>query len=54
MDRAQEGGQAGKLGFGLWWTKSLVQRFGGRISVNNNLDTGCTFNLKLPPAEVSL
>jgi signal transduction histidine kinase len=42
---------AKKLGFGLWWTKSLVQRFGGSISVNNNLDAGCTFNVHLPPAE---
>ncbi|HZY40937.1 MAG TPA: GAF domain-containing sensor histidine kinase, partial [Anaerolineae bacterium] len=42
---------AKKLGFGLWWTKSLVQRFGGRINVNNNLDAGCTFSVRLPPAE---
>jgi len=42
---------AKKLGFGLWWTKSLVQRFGGSINVTNNLDAGCTFNVHLPPAE---
>ena len=42
---------AKKLGFGLWWTRSLIQRFGGRISIENNPDRGCTFIIHLPPLE---
>jgi sensor histidine kinase regulating citrate/malate metabolism len=30
------------MGFGLWWTRSLIQRFGGNIRVENNPDRGCT------------
>ena len=41
-----------KLGFGLWWTRSLIQRFGGTILVNNTAgaETGSTFIIHLPPA----
>jgi len=39
-----------KLGFGLWWTKSLVQRCGGSIVVANTIEPGCTFVVRLPPA----
>ena len=43
---------AKNLGFGLWWTKSLVQRCGGSISAeSNHLEAGCTFRVRLPPAE---
>jgi signal transduction histidine kinase len=41
-------GSAKKMGFGLWWTRSLVQRFGGSIRVENNPDRGCTFVMNLP------
>ena len=44
-------GSAKKLGFGLWWTRSLIQRFGGTHSVDNNPDRGCTFIIHLPPLE---
>ena len=44
---------AKKLGFGLWWTRSLIQRFGGRISLENNPDRGCTFIIHLPPLETT-
>jgi len=46
-----------KLGFGLWWVKSWVQRFGGSIvladpSPNSRQQTaGCTFVVRLPPAK---
>jgi signal transduction histidine kinase len=36
------------MGFGLWWTRSLIQRFGGSIHVENNPDRGCTFTVHLP------
>lgn len=41
-------GSAKRMGFGLWWTRSLVQRFGGTIHVDNNPDRGCTFTVHLP------
>jgi signal transduction histidine kinase/putative methionine-R-sulfoxide reductase with GAF domain len=46
-------GSIKKLGFGLWWTKSLVQRFGGSIVVSDNAGGGSTFAVRLPPAETS-
>ena len=42
---------AKKMGFGLWWTRSLIQRFGGSIRVENNPDGGCTFTVQLPLLE---
>jgi signal transduction histidine kinase len=42
-------GPAKNMGFGLWWTRSLIQRFGGSIRVENNPDRGCTFIVHLPP-----
>jgi signal transduction histidine kinase/putative methionine-R-sulfoxide reductase with GAF domain len=41
----------GKLGFGLWWVKSWVTRFGGRIAVESAHGRGTTFILSLPLAE---
>ena len=38
----------GKLGFGLWWVKSLVTRFGGRVAVESPDQGGTTFILSLP------
>jgi signal transduction histidine kinase/putative methionine-R-sulfoxide reductase with GAF domain len=38
----------GKLGFGLWWVKSLVTRFGGRVAVESPGQAGTTFILSLP------
>jgi signal transduction histidine kinase len=42
----------GKLGFGLWWVKSLVTRFGGRVTVESparaGTTAGTTFILSLP------
>ena len=44
-------GSVKKMGFGLWWTRSLIQRFGGNIRVDNNPDRGCTFIMHLPSLE---
>ena len=41
-------GSAKNMGFGLWWTRSLIQRFGGSIRVENNPERGCTFVMNLP------
>ncbi len=40
----------GKLGFGLWWVKTLVARFGGRVWVESDGKHGATFMLQLPVA----
>jgi GAF domain-containing protein len=41
-------GSPKKLGFGLWWVKTLVQRFGGSIRLAAEAP-GCTFSVRLPP-----
>jgi len=44
--------QAGKLGFGLWWVKTLMTRLGGAVSVESDGRNGTAFHLRLPRAEV--
>ncbi len=39
-----------KLGFGLWWVKMLVQRFGGEIWVESAPGRGTAFHIRLPRA----
>jgi signal transduction histidine kinase len=41
----------GKLGFGLWWVKTLMTRLGGSIFVESDGKSGTTFRLRLPAAE---
>ncbi len=41
---------AGKLGFGLWWVKTLMARFGGSVTVDSDGQHGATFTLRLPVA----
>jgi signal transduction histidine kinase len=40
-----------KLGFGLWWVKTLMTRLGGSVSVESDGIHGTTFILRLPQAE---
>jgi signal transduction histidine kinase/putative methionine-R-sulfoxide reductase with GAF domain len=40
-----------KLGFGLWWVKTLVARLGGSVSVESDGRHGTTFYLRLPAKE---
>ena len=40
----------GKLGFGLWWVKTLMTRLGGTVSVESDGLSGTTFRLRLPQA----
>ncbi len=41
---------SGKLGFGLWWVKTLIARFAGSITVESDGSHGTTFRLNLPIA----
>ncbi len=43
-------GSSGKLGFGLWWVKTLMMRLGGEVSVESDGEKGTTFWLRLPRA----
>jgi GAF domain-containing protein len=48
---SRAGAQPGKLGFGLWWVKTLMTRLGGSVIVESDGDHGTTFRLRLPSAE---
>jgi signal transduction histidine kinase len=41
----------GKLGFGLWWVKTLMTRIGGSVQVESDGKHGTTFRLRLPRTE---
>jgi signal transduction histidine kinase len=41
----------GKLGFGLWWAKTVVRRLGGSIQVESDGMNGASFRLRLPRVE---
>ena len=43
--------QPGKLGFGLWWVKTLMTRLGGSVAVESDGDHGTTFRLRLPSVD---
>lgn len=40
-----------RLGFGLWWVKTFVDRFGGRISLTSEPRQGTAFTIWLPIAK---
>ncbi len=48
---ARASAHPGKLGFGLWWVKSLMARFGGKVAVESDGKHGTTFILTLPQAK---
>jgi signal transduction histidine kinase len=41
---------ASRLGFGLWWVKTLMTRLGGSIAVESGGESGTTFHLYIPLA----
>ena len=45
------GAHPGKLGFGLWWVKTLMARLGGSVMVESDGQHGATFVLRLPRVE---
>ena len=42
----------GKLGFGLWWVRTLMTRLGGNVHVESDGQHGTTFVLRLPITEL--
>jgi signal transduction histidine kinase len=51
LNFSRTGAQPGKLGFGLWWVKTLMTRLGGSVSVESDGHHGTTFRLGLPSGE---
>ncbi|HEY53950.1 MAG TPA: GAF domain-containing protein [Caldilineae bacterium] len=39
---------SGKLGFGLWWVRTIMARFGGSIGLAPESEAGAAFILRLP------
>jgi signal transduction histidine kinase len=48
LNFSRTGTQPGKLGFGLWWVKTLMTRLGGSVTVESDGWHGTTFRLRLP------
>jgi GAF domain-containing protein len=51
FDQVLPGHAYGRLGFGLWWVKTLMVRLGGSLVVESDGRHGSTFRLRLPRAE---
>lgn len=51
LNFSRTGSQPGKLGFGLWWVKTLMTRLGGSVIVESDGNHGTTFRLRLPVVE---
>jgi GAF domain-containing protein/nitrogen-specific signal transduction histidine kinase len=51
LNFSRTGGQPGKLGFGLWWVKTLMTRLGGSVTVESDGHHGTTFRLRLPSVD---
>jgi signal transduction histidine kinase len=54
LNFSRTGTQPGKLGFGLWWVKTLMTRLGGSVSVESDGHDGTTFRLRLPSSNMEL
>ncbi|HEY2979620.1 MAG TPA: GAF domain-containing protein [Anaerolineales bacterium] len=48
------GARPGKLGFGLWWVKTLMTRLGGSVTVESDGQHGTSFRLRLPCADAGV
>ena len=51
LNFSRAGAHSGKLGFGLWWVKTLMTRLGGSVTVESDGAHGTTFRLRLPRTE---
>jgi signal transduction histidine kinase len=54
FDNGRSARARGKLGFGLWWVKTLMVRLGGSVAVESDGQAGTTFRLTLPQVEAGL
>ena len=48
LNFSRTGTTPGKLGFGLWWVKTLMTRLGGSVTVESDGVHGTAFRLRLP------
>jgi GAF domain-containing protein/nitrogen-specific signal transduction histidine kinase len=48
LNFSRTGAQPGKLGFGLWWVKTLMTRLGGSVMLESDGVHGTMFRLHLP------
>jgi signal transduction histidine kinase len=44
----------GGLGFGLWWLRTFIERQGGTIDCQSQLDRGSVFTVRLPAVDKSV
>ena len=51
LNFSRTGAHPGKLGFGLWWVKTLMTRLGGSVTVESDGRRGTTFRLRLPSVD---
>jgi signal transduction histidine kinase len=51
LNFSRTGTHPGKLGFGLWWVKTLMTRLGGSVTVESDGNHGTTFRLRLPSVD---
>ena len=51
LNFSRTGSPPGKLGFGLWWVKTLMTRLGGSVNVESDGQHGTTFRLRLPSVD---
>ena len=51
LNFSRTGAHPGKLGFGLWWVKTLMTRLGGSVMVESDGQHGTTFRLRLPSVD---
>jgi GAF domain-containing protein len=51
LNFSRTGVYPGKLGFGLWWVKTLMTRLGGSVTVESDGGHGTTFRLRLPSVD---
>ena len=51
LNFSRTGPHPGKLGFGLWWVKTLMTRLGGSVNVESDGVHGTTFRLRLPTVD---
>jgi len=54
LNFSRTGTHPGKLGFGLWWVKTLMTRLGGAATVESDGRHGTTFRLRLPTIDAEM